>query len=125
MAKNNEDKYDNVLERSALVSVPQTPAPPNTPENEENSDAVELEANKRTNEQSSELQMERSIVEEVSKPAKRKKKRGSYDIYEDQDLNMFEIQLLYKKKTGNKLSSSRIVRQALDDLIPKLLKELR
>lgn len=62
-----------------------------------------------------------SVLQELQegKPVRRTR-RYSFEAYEDQIERVEKLQHEYKQKTGTRLSSSRIVREALD----KYLKEL-
>ncbi len=48
---------------------------------------------------------------------KRPTERFSFEIYTDQKPRIEELQYLYRKKTGKKLSSSRILREALEQYL--------
>jgi hypothetical protein len=56
---------------------------------------------------------------------KRATERYSFEIYTDQKGSIEEVQYLYKKKTGKKLSASRIIREALEEYLIKALETLR
>lgn len=61
----------------------------------------------------------------LDSPAKRTTSRYSFEIYDDQKQTLEEVSYLYKKKTGKKLSSSRIIRDALDEFLDALLEKLK
>ena len=61
----------------------------------------------------------------LDSPAKRTTSRYSFEIYDDQKQTLEEVLYLYKKKTGRKLSSSRIIRDALDEFLDILLEKLK
>ncbi len=48
---------------------------------------------------------------------KRPTERFSFEIYTDQKPRIEELQYVYRKKTGKKLSSSRILREALEQYL--------
>ena len=52
-------------------------------------------------------------LEEGVREAKRPTERYSFEIYTDMKEQIEDIQYRYKKKTGKKLSTSRIIREAL------------
>lgn len=56
-----------------------------------------------------------------SQDEKRKTERYSFEIYTDQKGSIEELQYLYKKRTGKKLSASRIIREALEDYLSRAL----
>jgi len=68
-----------------------------------------------------------SLIEEVTygitQPT-RKAKRFSFEIYIDQIQTIEDIQKLYFQKTGRKLSSSRLLREALDEYAKKAMELL-
>ncbi|HUD44393.1 MAG TPA: hypothetical protein VMR41_02520 [Patescibacteria group bacterium] len=55
---------------------------------------------------------------------KRETERYSFEIYTDQKPRIDELQYLYKKRTGKKLSSSRIIREALEEYLTKTIRVL-
>jgi hypothetical protein len=55
---------------------------------------------------------------------KRPTERYSFEIYTDQKERLFELQYRYKKRTGQKLSSSRVIRESLDSFLDRALKIL-
>lgn len=50
---------------------------------------------------------------------KRATERYSFEIYSDLIGKMEDLQYRYKKRTGKKLSSSRIIREALEEYLKK------
>jgi hypothetical protein len=50
--------------------------------------------------------------------------RYSFEIYSDQKQSIEDVQYRYKKKSGRKLSASRIIREALEDYLKKAEKML-
>jgi hypothetical protein len=56
---------------------------------------------------------------------KRPTERYSFEIFTDQKAKVEELQYQYKKKTGKRLSSSRIIREALEEYLTKALEALR
>jgi hypothetical protein len=67
---------------------------------------------------------ERSTVltelEEGVNEAKRSTERYSFEIFTDMKEKIEDIQYRYKKKTGKKLSASRIIREALEVYFQKI-----
>jgi hypothetical protein len=55
-----------------------------------------------------------SELEEGVRESKRPTERYSFEIYTDMKEKIEDIQYQYKKKTGKKLSASRIIREALE-----------
>ena len=49
-------------------------------------------------------------IEEVTRPTE----RYSFEIFSDQKEKILEIKYRYEKRTGKRLSKSRIIREALD-----------
>ena len=49
--------------------------------------------------------------------------RYSFEIYADQKQLIEELQYQYRKRTGKKLSKSRIIRESLDEYLKKLLNQ--
>lgn len=56
---------------------------------------------------------------------KRKTERYSFEIYTDQKGSIEELRFLYNKRTGKKLSASRIIREALEEYLTKTLSAFR
>ncbi len=56
---------------------------------------------------------------------RRRTERYSFEIFSDQKERIEELQYQFKRKTGNKLSSSRILREALEENLEKALKTLQ
>ncbi len=65
------------------------------------------------------------LEEGTPEEAKRPTERYSFEIYTDQKGSIEEVQYLYKKKTGKKLSASRIIREALEDYLTRAMEALR
>jgi hypothetical protein len=61
-----------------------------------------------------------SELEEGVRESKRPTERYSFEIYTDMKEKIEDIQYQYKKKTGKKLSASRIIREALEVYFAKL-----
>ena len=57
------------------------------------------------------------LEEGVNEPEQRRTERYSFEIYVDQLGKIEDLQYRYKKRTGKKLSSSRIIREALDEYL--------
>ena len=60
-------------------------------------------------------------LEQGTEDAKRATERYSFEIYKDQKGSIEELQYLYRKRTGKKLSASRIIREALEEYLTKAL----
>lgn len=58
-------------------------------------------------------------VRDVHTPTKRERKRHPFDIYRDQLEKLQQMKTVYMMKTGEMLSMSEMVRDALDDYINK------
>ncbi len=56
---------------------------------------------------------------------RRRTERYSFEIFSDQKERIEELQYQFKRKTGKKLSSSRILREALEEYLEKALKTLQ
>ncbi len=64
-------------------------------------------------------------LEQGTEDAKRATERYSFEIYTDQKGSIDELQYLYKKRTGKKLSASRIIREALEEYVDRTLQKFR
>lgn len=64
-------------------------------------------------------------LEQGTEDAKRATERYSFEIYTDQKGSIDELQYLYKKRTGKKLSASRIIREALEDYLDRTVQTFR
>lgn len=73
--------------------------------------------------------MNRTVFDDLEEGApeetKRPTERYSFEIYTDQKESIEEVQYLYKKKTGKKLSASRIIREALEEYLTRARAALR
>ncbi len=56
---------------------------------------------------------------------KRATERYSFEMYTDQKGSIEELQYLYKKRTGKKLSASRILREALEAYVTKAFRTFK
>jgi hypothetical protein len=65
------------------------------------------------------------LEEGASEETKRLTERYSFEIYTDQKESIEEVQYLYKKKTGKKLSASRIIREALEEYLTRAMEAFR
>jgi hypothetical protein len=65
------------------------------------------------------------LEEDAPEEVKRQTERYSFEIYTDQKGSIEEVQYLYKKKTGKKLSASRVIREALEEYLTRALEALR
>jgi len=71
---------------------------------------------------------ETSIITEINQGVhedKRQTERYSFEIYSDQIEKMEELQYKYKKRTGKKISASRVIREALEAYLDQIGKELK
>lgn len=64
-------------------------------------------------------------LQQESEDTKRVTERYSFEIYTDQKGSIEELQYLYKKKTGKKLSVSRIIREAIEAYLDRALTAFR
>ncbi len=65
-----------------------------------------------------------SLLNEISEGAAddtRPTERYSFEIYTDLKPKIEELQYLFKKRTGKKLSSSRLIREAIEEYLPKAM----
>lgn len=68
-----------------------------------------------------------SLLDEIigDNPAQRRlTERYSFEIYTDQKPRIEELQYRFKQRTGRKLSSSRIIREAIDAYLPAAIRLL-
>jgi hypothetical protein len=72
---------------------------------------------------------QRTVFDDLQAGTEEESRRGterySFEIYSDQKGSIEEVQYLYKKKTGKKLSASRIIREALEAYLHQALEALR
>ena len=74
------------------------------------------------------VKLQTSVLEEIKegiKDDKRPTERYSFEIYTDQKQEIEDLQYRYKKKTGNKLSASRIIREALEVYLKQAISTLK
>ncbi len=70
----------------------------------------------------------RTVFDELEQgraETKRATERYSFEIYTDQKGSIEELQYLYKKRTGKKLSASRILREALEEYLTKAFRTFK
>ncbi len=60
-------------------------------------------------------------LEQGTEDIRRATERYSFEIYTDQKGSIDELQYLYRKRTGKKLSASRIIREALEEYVDRTL----
>jgi len=68
-----------------------------------------------------------SLIHEITEGVRdddRPTERYSFEIYSDLKPKIEELQYLFKKRTGKKLSSSRLIREAIEAYLPKALRLL-
>src|SRR5216683_3269017 len=73
---------------------------------------------------STSTQENRTVLDDLEQGIEERKRateRYSFEIYTDQKGSIEELQYLYKKRTGKKLSASRIIREALEEYLTKAL----
>jgi hypothetical protein len=102
-----------------------SPVPQKSEEN--NSFSSLSEPNGRTVEPNGRTERSSIILElagEVKEVEQRRTERYSFEIYVDQIGTIEDLQYKYKKKTGKRLSSSRIIREALDEYLKKAEKPI-
>lgn len=66
-----------------------------------------------------------SLLDEITEGApveRRRTERYSFEIYTDQKPRIEEVQYRFKQRTGKKLSSSRIIREAIEAYLPEALR---
>ena len=81
----------------------------------------------RTNDKKESITKPTSVLMELSQGVeedRRPTERYSFEIFSDQKERIEELQYQYKRKTGKKLSSSRILREALEEYLDKTLETL-
>ncbi|OJV93815.1 MAG: hypothetical protein BGO39_15720 [Chloroflexi bacterium 54-19] len=102
-----------------------SPVPQKNEEN--NSSGSSSEPNGRTVKPNGQTERSSIILElagEVKEVEQRRTERYSFEIYVDQIGTLEDLQYRYKKKTGKRLSSSRIIREALDEYLKKAEKTI-
>ena len=52
-------------------------------------------------------------------------KRYSFEIFEDQIELLDELKYLYRRKSGHKLATSKILRDLIDERLPGILQQLQ
>lgn len=65
--------------------------------------------------------VQNELVNGVSDASQRKTQRYSFEIYIDQIQTIEDLQYHYKKRTGKRLSTSRLIREALDQFLKNTL----
>lgn len=108
------------------ASKPQVAQEPKTKTERPN---ASTERQKRTVQPTATIETKPTLLEEIDKgpflPKKRETTRFSFEIFEDQKESIEELQYLFKKKTGKKLSTSRIIRESLDEFLTTTLEKLK
>ena len=90
-------------------------------ERTERTNATTERLNRTVDTQSSVLQE----IKEGVKDEKRPTERYSFEIYTDQKQRIEDLQYQYRKKTGKRLSASRILREALEIYLKQALSALK
>ena len=65
-----------------------------------------------------------TAIDEPEQADKRRTERYSFEIYTDQKETIDDAKYLYYKKTGRKVSSSELMRDALDLFLARLMEKL-
>lgn len=71
---------------------------------------------------------ESSLIKELKEGVEEEKRpteRYSFEIFTDQKTKLEDLQYQYKRKTGKKLSASRILREALEEYLRKAVEALK
>ncbi len=123
-------KSRNPLERQAItpVDVLETERSNGSTEPNERTEQVNRTSTRTERPSMTSERKNRTVIDDLeqgTEDTKRSTERYSFEIYTDQKGSIEEVQYLYKKKTGKKLSSSRIIREAIDEYIAKTLKVLK
>ena len=82
----------------------------------------------RANGATERLDKQVSVLDEIKegvKDDKRPTERYSFEIYTDQKGKIEDLQYQYKKKTGKRLSASRILRETLEVYLKQALSALK
>ena len=127
MAKQNKLdsilKARNPLERQIIkpVDVLETERLNGSDERNERTDAPSNQTSRANDTSTRENRTVLDDLEQGIEERKRATERYSFEIYSDQKGSIEELQYLYKKRTGKKLSASRIIREALEEYLTKAL----
>lgn len=111
------DTNDAVSEVTNIESPPPSNVPAEETLSQHNSSTKPNERTVEPNPQPNGLTERLSVISELEEGVRetvRATERYSFEIYVDQIEKIEEIQYQYKKKTGKRLSASRIIREALD-----------
>lgn len=118
-ATNGESKKGSNLESSSR--------PVNPNQVSINKIVPSTKSNERTGKPNGHAERSSIILElagEIKEAEQRRTERYSFEIYIDQIGTIEDLQYKYKKRTGKRLSSSRIIREALDEYLKKAEKTL-
>ena len=111
------------------VSMPEAARPikktgMNNPSSNENSERTNGDT-ERLNRTDEENGREKSVLDEMNQGVleanKRPTERYSFEIYTDQKQKIRDLQYQYEKRMGKRLSSSRIIREAIEVYLAKTL----
>lgn len=109
-----------LIRRKSLVSTVNIDATPKPIKTERTNGTTERSDRTVTENTSLLQEMEQGVQDD-----KRPTERYSFEIYTDQKEKIEDLQYQYKKKTGNKLSASRILREALEAYLAEANKKLQ
>ncbi len=118
-------RYDSLYQKT----IPQPPAPqepvrvkvsPPPQSSTVQPQAVRKNRSVAPNERTVGTTLLNEIAEGASDDA-RPTERYSFEIYSDLKPKIEELQYLFKKRTGKKLSSSRLIREAIEEYLPKAM----
>jgi len=118
--------------RDTSSSAPATPTPskPSSPKSTKETQNRTVERNDRTNEPNGPRDIPSSTsavltaIDDPQPANKRRTERYSFEIYTDQKETIDDAKYLYYKKTGRKVSSSELMRDALDLFLTRLMEKL-
>ena len=129
-----QSRSEEAVVKSDQSEKPQSPTPKQSTSKKRKNRSSERPNGRtvdRTPERITERSRERSakpasLIEEMKSPAvdaPRSTERYSFEIYSDQKETINDIQYQYKKRTGQQLPKSRIIREALDLYLAQLSEE--
>jgi len=118
--------------RDTSSSAPATPTPskPSSPKSTKETQNRTVERNDRTDTPNGSPDIPPSTsavltaIDDPQPANKRRTERYSFEIYTDQKETIDDAKYLYYKKTGRKVSSSELMRDALDLFLARLMEKL-
>lgn len=114
----------NILPQEVMPPLPQAEHARETRDTSPERSTRTVEPNGRTVEE----ELPSSLLQEITQGVKtdrRPTERYSFEIYSDQIPQIEELQYLYKKRTGQKLPASRILREALEAYLRNAFEALK